>query len=535
MMQKPAIYALRQRRCFRLALPVIMGGMLGLVLWLGACAPNEPFDPLSIANKQPVVRMSVVPVNPDNELRATSYFERYFNWYGSDQDGWVKEYLVSIRTEPDVPAPWITTTRTDTTMTFVTDDLGNAQATFFLMCRDDRGALSDTLIKHIPLKNFPPAVVFQSDFDPLKNMQREITGAGTAQADTTFWNWGTGFFRFFASDLDGAATMDDFYRYTFSDVEPTETYDRDDPLADPLTTWVRVPFSQAGEIKAFELFVSGAEPGQVTLTVSVSDEAGADTRLPYTWEVRAPKSNILYVPDNTSSLGKELYFNLMDDRYGAGNWDSYDFWFGFPEHPFILLETMRLFDAVIWTDGGANSNSLVRATAPRGVLESYVAPTDDATPGKLLLVSKVLTGGSSDLSPAFIRNVLGLSSLGAPFPTLSLPAGKQARGMQAPLVTMTSAVSLAKGIGLSPLDEESGIDQTPMGLAEILYRMEPCNRCYNQRPPIDPIMAIRRPARTVTPFAQVVGFSMQLEYFNRAEVLDALNVILDTEMGVLTP
>jgi len=180
------------------------------LVWLAGCAPNEPFDPESVSNHAPVVSMSVI-VPDDGELNPTSYYDRRFNWYGSDQDGWVQEYYVSIRFDETVPALWDTTTKTDTTMTFVTDDEGNAEATFYLVCRDDRGALSDTLVQYIPLRNFPPVINFQSDFEPLKNMQREITAPGGAPADTLYWNWGASNFRFFALDPDGAETMDDFY------------------------------------------------------------------------------------------------------------------------------------------------------------------------------------------------------------------------------------------------------------------------------------------------------------------------------------
>jgi len=534
-MRCPVIFSKMGQRNLVVVLPALLTGFVGLALWLGACAPNDPFDPLSVENKPPVMRMSIEPVDPGQELRPTSYYERRFTWYGSDQDGWVQEYYVSIRTEAAVPAPWVTTTRTDTTMSFVTDENGDAQATFYLVCQDDRGALSDTLVKYIPLRNSPPAVGFQSDYEPLRNMQREITNPGTAAADTSFWNWGPTYFRFFALDPDGAATMDTFYQYTFAVPDPTESYDQDDPQADPLTTWVRVPYGSQEEIKEFELFVTGVEPGSATLTVIVTDEAGAVDREVFQWEVRAPRSNIMYVPDNTSTAGKELYYGLMDDRFGADNWDFYDFWFGFPEHPFVLLETFRLFDAVIWTDGGGTSDNLTRAAGRGGVLESYVSPTDGTTPGKLLQVSRVLTGGTSGLPPAYIQNVLGISPSGEPAPTLNLPAGKQAQPEIVPgLPVITSASPLAKGIGLKPLDD-SVTESTDLGPTESLYRMEYCRGCYNNRPPYDPIMAIRRPVRTVSALAQVVGISMQLEYFDRAEALAALVEVLDTEMGVPTP
>ena len=518
----------------------VLLGVAGLMLWLTACAPNEPFDPLSVANSRPVVKMSIAAVNPEQELRPTSYYERRFSWYGSDQDGWVEEYFVSIRTEADVPAPWIATTNTDTVMSFVTDDEGNAEATFFLVCRDDRGALSDTLEQHIPLRNFQPALRFQSDFEPLRNMQREITNPGTVDADTTYWNWGAGFFRCFALDLDGAATMDAFYRYTFAEDDPAEVYDEGDLLADPEINWVRVPFSLAGEIKEFELFVKDIRPGQVTLTIAVADEAGAEDRLQFSWEVRAPKSNILYVATAPSSISRAFYEELMDERFGEGNWDTYDFWFGFPEHAFILLESIRQFEAVIWTDGGVTGNTLTRAASAGGVLESYLLPQGGEQAGKLVMISKGLIGAS--LPSSFLQNIMGLNPSGNNAPELSLLSGKQALGtpLGDPLALpdLTSAASAARGIGLKLLDEDTTAG-TAWGAAEVIYRMEECSTlrgsCYNGRPPNDPIVGVRRPTRAHTTEAKVVGLSMQLEYFERTEAIAALMAVLDTEMGVSRP
>ncbi len=494
------------------------------LIWMAGCAPNDPFDPDSVTNNPPVVRMSVSA--PEGaELNPTSYFQRQFSWYGSDQDGWVQEYYVSIRTDAAVPAPWDTTAQTDTTMTFATDDQGNAEAVFYVVCKDDRGALSDTLVQLIPLRNSPPAINFQSDFDPLRNMQREITLSGTTPIDTLYWNWGAANFRFFALDLDGAETMDDFYRYTLAPDEPTETYDEGDPLADPLTNWVRVPFEETGLVRDFQVLVSGLPAGPATLRVGVTDEAAADSVFSYSWEVREPRSNILYVKDNSSSLGRALYTAVMDDRFGADNWDLYDFWFGFPDHPFVLLETMRLFDAVIWTDGGVTSENLATAAAREGALEKYIHPTGGEDPGQLLLVSKVMAGSTTGLPPSFILGVLGVSPTGDPAPALLLPTGKQALGQLSGMLPMTTISPQGKGIGLKLL---AG--------TEILYRMEECSGCYgSRRPPFDPVVAVRRPERATSAFAAVVSFGLQLEYFDETQVINALRVILDDEMGLVAP
>jgi len=497
--------------------------MMSILLLSSGCRPNDPFDPDSVANRPPVMRMSVSSVD-GGDLNPTSYFQRKFSWYGSDTDGWVQRYFVSIHLNGAVEAIWDTTTSTDTTMTFTTDDQGNADATFYIVCEDDRGALSDTLVQFIPLKNFPPVVNFQSDFDPLRNMQREITSGG-ATPDTTYWNWGACNFRLFAVDLDGVETMDDFYTYTVAPGDPTEIYDVDDPLADPLVNWVRVPYPTSHEIREFEVFVSGIPAGLTTFRVRTSDESNSTAELTYTWDVRAPRSNILFIQDNSSSLGRALYYEYLDARFGAGNWDLYDFWLGYPDRNFVLLESMRQFEAIMWADGGVTSNILKAATARDAALESYLEPQDGAAPGRLLLISKAITGSTSEISAAFRQNVMGFSPTGSPAPALKLIAGKKALGQVAGLPDLRSFTSSARGIGLKLL---AGTEQ--------LYRMEECLRCYTDRdPPFDPIVAARRPLQEVDPLARFVGVSIQLEFFDRPEVLIALDHLLNVEMGVSTP
>jgi len=322
-----------------IAIPIAMS-----LVWASGCTPNEPFDPNTVANSPPVVKMSVSSVD-GGDLNPTSYFQRTFTWYGSDTDGWVRRYFVSIRLDSEIPAPWDTTTSTDTTMTFTTDDQGNAEASFLIVCEDDRGALSDTFRQFIPLKNFPPVLNFQSDYDPLRNMQREVLSGG-ATPDTTYWNWGATNFRMFATDLDGVETMDDFYTYTVAPGDPTEIYDVDDPLADPLVNWVRVPYSGAEEILEFEVFVNNIPPGIATFRVRTSDESDSTAELSYSWEVRAPRSNVLFIRDNSGSLARTLYGDYLDGRFGEGDWDTYNFVFGYPDHNFVFLESMRKFDEI---------------------------------------------------------------------------------------------------------------------------------------------------------------------------------------------
>ncbi len=497
---------------------------LGLQALVG-CSPNEPFDPGSLGNHRPTIGMSVAP--PDTgSFPATSYYNRTFYWHGTDQDGWVTGYDISIRLDRNTVAPWVATTRTDTTMNFDTDDQGEAEATFYIVARDNRDALSDTLVQLFPLKNFPPEIYFEADFDPLSNMQREINGS--AVGDTVYWNWGDSNFKLTASDLDGPLTMDRSYRYTFADSEPTETYWEDDPQADPENTWVKAMFTNAWDREAFffafEINARNLAVGSRTLTVSISDEGGSDTRFVYQWEVRAPRSNILYIKDNSSSIGRQCYGEFMDARFGVGNWDTYDFWMGYPDRHTTLTSVMRRYEAVLWSDGGSTSDIMAKASETNGALQAYVVGGSTAAPGKFVLVSGVMAGNSSRLGAYFRQVVMKVKSSVSPASGLTMQAGTQALGEVAGPLPMTSEASSAKGIGLQP--EDGG---------DILYRMEECIGCYTQRPPADPVVGIRSPLRSVDPEAHTIAISTQLEFFNRAEVLAALTYLFDVEMGVPSP
>ncbi len=376
--------------------------MLGAVVALGwgGCT-NEPFDPASLANSPPVVRFFIAPGEPGGELNPTSYNRRTFAWSGSDQDGTVVAYYVSVRTARDVPAPWVETTRTDTTMTFTTDDEGHAEATSIWSAATTCGALSDTVVQYVPLRNFPPAINFQSDFEPFTNLQREIVpGQDGAPADTSYWNWGAMSARLFAYDPDGGETMADVYRYTVAEPLPDCVRPASDPAADPEVCWVEAPFGSTADIRYFEVLLRDLAPGPRTLTVAVSDEADAETRFTFSWDVRVPRGRVLLVPDNYGSLVSNLYRPFMDQYFGADGYDVYDFWYGYPDNPAVLLASLQEFDAVVWLGGGATSANLGRAATRGGVLEQY-----------LLSGRRGLRRAASDRLPGLDRRLVSAAQL----------------------------------------------------------------------------------------------------------------------------
>ena len=509
-------------------------GLLGFGAFFPGCAANDPFDPSTATNSRPIVRLFAAPLDPDTDLSPTSYNERTFYWSGSDKDGWITEFNVSIRTDRDVEAPWVATQRTDTTMTFVTDESGEAEATFYLVCKDNRGALSDTLVQLIPLKNFPPVINFEPDFNPLHNMQREIS----AENDTIFFNWGASNFRFFAFDLDGSSTMDDFVRYTLSDVEPEITRDHDDPLADPETEWVRLPFENPSDkVHHFELFFDDVAPADPRkLTLSLIDEAFADTRFEYDWIIRDPKgapgSRVLFVQEGAGV--PDVFQSALDLTYGVDGWDVYRFWGQFPDKPITLIENLRRFNLVIWgSSGGASSNMQDATAKDTAILDRYVNGDGVAGPNKLLMFSPKLTGYASTLDAAFLWDVLGIYADSSPKASLEIPTGKQALGLQAHLPDLTALYSYSGvgAIGLDPI----------LGKAEGLYRMEYCVMCYSGRAqPYDPIVGVRRPLRSSGESAQVVSLGFTPEnFFNPDDLLSdqmipAIRAILELELEVVS-
>ncbi len=503
---------------------VLLLTLVAVALGLIGCTTNEPFDPEVLDNVIPVARLFVESPAEGEDLNPTSYFHRTFNWSGSDVDGWVTEFFVSIATEEGVPAAWVATQSTDTTMTFSPDPIsGEASATISVVCQDNRGAFSDTVSQFIPMRNHTPVVRFKSDFDYRQNMQRELV----VEPDSfLYWNWGPTNFRLGVYDPDGLDTMNDYYRYTLADGDPEQEWLEGDPSADIETGWIRAEFSPGVESYEFELFIANVTAGQKTLTISVQDEAGGDAWFQYQWEVREPKNSILYVFDNSSGPGRDLYYAFLNETFGQDNWDEYDFVFGFPDHAFVLLETMKLFEVVLWTDGGSTTSSVMKRTFSRdGAMAQYL---DGG--GHLMLVSKLVTEPDPEtgLSPVFIRNYLGIDPVEAlPRGDLNIPMGKRAMpAVEAPdMPVIYKAANFGKGRGLDLL-----------AYSEAIYRLESCPRCYNDFDPWDPVVALRRPPRLDDDLqpqnAHVICYSLQLEYFSQNQVIASMQHALSVEMGV---
>lgn len=475
------------------AAALALGGWL-LGSFLGCT--NDAFDPLSIPNQRPVARV-FVSTAPGDTLNPTSYWRRTFHWSGSDADGFVVAYHVSIRTGVE-PAAWLTTTKTDTTMTFTTDDEGHAEATIMIACRDDRGADSDTVVQYVPLRNFPPVINFAADFDTVR------------------WSYGSASFRLFALDLDGNETMSPTWRYRLDTADTNLVFAPGDPLADPAAGWVTRSWPAGGE-RSLEIELRRLPPGPArTLVVGVGDEARSEGRFEWTWEVKPAVGPVLVVADVSLEV-EPLYAEAMDSVLGPGGWSAYPMRRGLPDRDWVLLETFRQFPVVFWYGGTAATAHLTRCEP---TLRAYLQPTDGAAPGRLLFLSGAATGTTSGLSQGFLEGVLGVSRTASTGTTFYIRAGLRALG-QGGLPDIASAGSYAPGIGLTPLTG-----------TEVLWKMEYCRGCYSQREPFDPVVGVRRPARAVAASARAVTIALGLNYFDPAQVRAALAAALRNEMGV---
>jgi hypothetical protein len=268
------------------------------------------------------------------------------------------------------------------------------------------------------------------------------------------------------------------------------------------------------------------------LTVTVGDEANADTRFDWTWEVKEARGPVLVV-DDSGPFSDQFYYAAMDSIFGARpadpewphDWSVYDVSGGLPDRLWVLRETFRQFDVVLWYTGGGMSLRLLGAVTP---LTDYLAPGGVNPPpaGRLLLCSRAVTGAYTNLPQGFVNNMLGINTTSAPANAFSVPVGKKAVNNQRPALPDITSVETF------PQTQE-GVGVTPRTGAQAIYKME--YHTYDTRPPYEPFVCVRRPLSASDPLARSVVLTIQLEYFDRAEAIAALRALLTTELGVAAP
>jgi len=496
--------------------------LLSLLVAAGlvSCA-NEPFDPQNWENRRPVADIWVLPAEPDS-LKPTTYNQASFHWSGTDVDGFVTGFHVSITQLGTPPSDWIFTTRQETTATYRTDENGRTFPTLYVVAEDDRGALSDTVSVTFPLVNFPPVLEFAEDFVPA----RQTFSAAS--------------FEFFGFDLDGDETLLPWVEYRYAGSDPEVVFEIGDTLADPSVGWVQL----AKPPTRFTMVLRDIPPGdpaadyQQTLYVRILDEAGGVDVLEHAWQVFPVVGDVLLVDDApvTASLASRDSFyrdaldTLLPDAHSL--WDISE---GMPERESDIRLTLEPFRLLIWYTGNSESANLLRA---QSILEDFVTgDLDPDTPGvqsgQLFLETSNAVGAASNLGSGFRSEILGLEKNSDPRSAFRITSTDlNALGGVLDIDPQVGDLPSIGSAGKNYLDGPGfffglyGFILTA-GTAE-LYRFEEYDYLHDRRP-VSPILASRRPdtgiARTV-----VIGFP--LEFANaKGNAIEALGLILQEHMG----
>jgi len=493
---------------------------LALALAAASCA-NEPFDPESWQNVPPTASIWVLPAQPDT-LKPTTYNQASFHWAGTDVDGFVVGYHVSIAPVGEPPVDWIFTTSEETTATYRTDANGRAFPTLYVVAQDDRGALSDTVSVTFPLVNFPPVLEFGDGFVPA----RQTFSAAS--------------FDFFGFDLDGDETLLPWVEYRFAGSDPDSVFDLGDSLADPSVGWVRV----AKNPTHFSMVLRNIPPGDPasdhlqTLYVRILDEAGGVSTLQHSWQVFPVVGDVLLVDDapTTASLASRdsFYRDALEILLPGAHsvWDISD---GMPDRESDIRLTLEPFRVLIWYTGSAESANLLRA---QSILTDFITgDLDPTTPGtqsgRLILETSNAVGAASNLGSGFRSNILGLEKNSDPRSSFRITSNDlRALGDTLDVEPQLPGLPVLGSAGQNYLGGAGfffslyGFILRPQ--AAELYRFESYDYLHDRRP-TTPILASRRPD---TGLAEVIVLGFPLEFANaRGDAVQALGILLRDHLG----
>lgn len=139
-------------------------------------------------NKAPETHISVESINLTGENRLNSVVR--LSWYGTDEDGWVIGYEVSVN-----EGPWIFTTLQDSTFRFSIPEGSDTTDIDFRVRAMDNDSLVDPTPAQlkVPLKNSPPQAIFDAKTFPKDTVRAVAT------------------YRWRATDPDGDQTITNAY------------------------------------------------------------------------------------------------------------------------------------------------------------------------------------------------------------------------------------------------------------------------------------------------------------------------------------
>ena len=494
-------------------------GAVALVLGLTAVAActNDPFDPSSLANRPPVARIFVDHVD---SLAPTSYNEARFAWSGSDPDGFVVGFWVSIQIDESVDPTWVFTATDDSVASYETRADGTIVPLLRVVAVDDRGALSDTVSTAFPLFNSPPVVEYQEDFVPPRQSFSAID------------------LDFFSFDVDGDETLLPYVEYRYEGSDPDLAFDADDSTADATLGWVQAPRPRRG----FRLRLRDVPPGDPangdlqTVYMRVSDDAGASTVFTYTWQVPPVRGSVLLIDDDeTLADPRDPFFReVMQEHFGDA-WNVIEAT-SLKGEPEVLQATLGPFDTIVWyvkRQGRGENIEAARDALQRFLTQDRDPGTAGIQTGQLYLDFQYVgmpaqNGGVNDI---FRQQVLHV---------LANPLEGQIVGFEAVASQIGGTLDiLANAPTLSDLVYSASgsttfFDIWPIGVptdAAPLYRFEQARwnsqRCRNG---CQPTVASRWPA---TGDARVVTISIQLELIDDYDLAKStLRTLWSDEMGL---
>ncbi len=151
----------------------------------------------------------------------------------------------------------------------------------------------------------------------------------------------------------------------------------------------------------------------------------------------------------------------------------------------------------------------------------------------MLLVSKTIIGAGGVIPPSLIRNGLGVNTTPSP-PSFYIPVDKTVRRSDPSVWEWDDESNPWDIVAMNPKTQVGGsVGLLPMAGAEAIYRLEYWR--YNQRPPYEPWVGIRKPDRATSPTAAAVTLALQFEHMRMDDVVRELRYLLGEELGVELP
>lgn len=351
------------------------------VLSLAALGCEEEAGPLP-ANVPPTTFLDIQ--GPDLD---TLNYRQILNWWGADPDGEVIGYCVhwdgewtppddAVRCDFD-PEFWFTTATTDT---FIVPTNGEfAERTFTVRAVDDDGIIDPVGKSQLfRLGNWRPSLAWAT------SLVRP-----TVSLPAVSFSWSP-------VDLDGRETVGEY------------------------RVWLDGQDSTAALVTADTLFALAPEDfdgiyGERTIFVQAVDEAHTLSNvIRHTWTVEAPPDADFLLIDNTFSAApgasrEKGFYRAIMDSVAAGNYFVYDVEArGDFRSDREVGPLFSLFDGVVWFAGWQRTEqdvSMFRNLAfAEDAIRDYLE--DD---GRVALFYRNTMGDSTGLSPAFTREVLGVT------------------------------------------------------------------------------------------------------------------------------